>query len=469
MGGAASVAAEIRAGRRSAAEVAEAVLADVAARDGRYNCFTETTAARARAEAAAVDAAAAAGRDPGPLAGVPYAVKNLYDLEGVTTLAGSKIERDRPPAARDAFLVRRLREAGAVCVGALNMDEYAYGFTTENHHYGPTRNPHEMSSPRGRMAGGSSGGSAAAVAAGLVPLSLGSDTNGSIRVPASLCGIFGLKPTYGRLSRAGSYLFAASFDHLGPFARDCADLALAYDALQGADPDDPAQQPRPVEPVSGALGAGVSGLRVAVADDHFARNGHPEAFAAVEIAARALGATARVTVPEAPCGRAAAFLITMAEGANLHLPDLRTRPGDFDPATRDRFLAGALLPGSWLLQAQRVRAAYRAKVLPLFDSVDVILTPAAPYVAPPIGQETVEVDGQTVPVRPNLGVFTQPFSCIGLPAMAVPLADPRAAGAPGGLPIGVQVIAAPWREDLLFRAAAALERAGVASSPAPPA
>ena len=169
-----------------------------------------------------------------------------------------------------------------------------------------------------------------------------------------------------------------------------------------------------------------------------------------------------------PRGRAAAFLITMAEGANLHLPDLRARAGDFDPATRDRFLAGALLPASWLLQAQRVRAAYRARVLPLFDSVDVVLTPAAPYVAPAIGQETVEVDGQTVPVRPNLGVFTQPFSCIGLPAMAAPLADPRAAGAPGGLPIGVQLIAAPWREDLLFRAAAALERAGVASSPAPP-
>ncbi|MGG5821349.1 AtzE family amidohydrolase [Falsiroseomonas sp. HW251] len=458
---AARTAAAIRAGKAKAVDLAEQALADTAARDATCNAFTEVTAARARAEAAAVDAAIAEGRDPGPLAGVPYAVKNLFDLEGITTLAGSVIERGRPAAARDGYLVRRFKAAGAVCLGALNMDEYAYGFTTENSHYGPSRNPHDTT----RMAGGSSGGSAAAVAAGMVPLSLGSDTNGSIRVPSSLCGIFGLKPTYGRLSRTGSYLFAGSFDHLGPFARDVADLALAYDALQGADPEDHAQQWRPAEPVSGLLGKGTAGLRIAVAGGHFARNGHAEAFAAVEAAARALDATRRVEIPEAARGRAAAFLITMAEGGNLHMPDLRTRPDDFDPMTRDRFLAGALLPAHWLMQAQRVRAAYRAAALQLFDEVDVILTPATPYVAPPIGQEMIEVDGERIPVRPNLGVFTQPISCIGLPALVVPLADPRAAGAPGGLPIGVQLVAAPWKEQTLFRVAAALERAGVAASP----
>lgn len=461
--GAAGTAAAVRAGRLTAAAATEQALADIAARDGRTNAFTAVTPERARAEAAAVDAAIAAGRDPGPLAGVPYAVKNLYDLAGLTTLAGSIIERDRPPAARDAFLVRRLHAAGAVCLGALNMDEYAYGFTTENHHYGPARNPHDPA----RMAGGSSGGSAAAVAAGLVPLTLGSDTNGSIRVPASLCGIFGLKPTYGRLSRGGSYLFAASFDHLGPFARDVADLALAYDALQGADAEDPAQQWRAVEPVSGVLDAGTAGLRIAVADGHFARNGHAEAFAAAEAVSRGLGTTARIEIPEAARGRAAAFLITMAEGGNLHLPDLRTRPDDFDPMIRDRFLAGALLPAHWLQQAQRVRAAYRAAVLKLFDEVDVILTPATPYVAPPIGQDMSDVDGERIPVRPNLGIYTQPISCIGLPAMAVPIADPAGIGAPHGLPIGVQVIAAPWREDVLFRVAGALERAGIVAAPTP--
>jgi AtzE family amidohydrolase len=460
---AAKTAAAIRAGTLRAAEVAEQALADIAARDPALNAFTEVTAARARAEAAAVDEAVAAGRDPGPLAGVPHAVKNLFDLEGVTTLAGSKIERGKPPAARDAFLVRRLKAAGAVCTGALNMDEYAYGFTTENAHFGPSRNPHDPT----RMAGGSSGGSGAAVGAGLVPLSIGSDTNGSIRVPSSLCGIFGLKPTYGRLSRTGSYLFVGGIDHLGPFARDVADLALIYDVLQGADAEDPAQQRRATEPVGGALGAGTAGLRIAVAGGHFARNGHAEAFAAVEAVARALGVTKTVEVPEAARGRAAAFLITMVEGGNLHMPDLRTRPDDFDPATRDRFLAGTLLPAHWYQQAQRVRAAYRAGVLKLFDEVDVILTPATPYVAPPIGQDMIEVDGETIPVRPNLGIYTQPISAIGLPAMAVPIADPAAVGAPGGLPIGVQLVAAPWREDVLFRVAAELERSGVVAAPNP--
>jgi AtzE family amidohydrolase len=459
-----AIAAEIHAGRRRAIDVTEAALADIGARDVRYNAFTEVTATRARAEAAAVDEAVAAGRDPGPLAGVPVAVKNLYDLAGVTTLAGAKIERGRPPATRDAFLVRKLAAAGAVMLGALNMDEYAYGFTTENAHFGPSRNPHDPQ----RMAGGSSGGSAAAVAAGLVPITLGSDTNGSIRVPASLCGIWGLKPTYGRLSRQGGYLFAASFDHMGPFARSVGDLALSYDVMQGADPDDPAQHWRADEPVSPTLAAGTRGLRIAVADGHFARNGHAEAFAAVDAAARALGATAHVTIPDAPVGRAAAFLITMAEGANLHMPDLRTRPGDFDPATRDRFLAGALLPAHWVQQAQRVRAAYRTKALRVFDEADVILAPATPYVAPLIGQDMIEVDGESIPVRPNLGVYTQPISCIGLPVIAAPIADPSAIGTPGGLPIGVQLIAAPWREAALFRVAAALEAAGVCACPAIP-
>jgi AtzE family amidohydrolase len=451
----------IRSGRLRAVDAAEGALADIAARNGHYNAFTSVTADRARAEAAAVDAAVAAGRDPGPLAGVPYAVKNLFDLEGITTRAGAKVERDKPAAARDAFLVRCMASAGAVCVGALNMDEYAYGFTTENAHDGPCRNPHDP----GRVAGGSSGGSGAAVAGGLVPLSLGSDTNGSIRVPSSFCGIFGLKPTYGRLSRHGSFPFVAALDHLGPFARDVADLAACYDALQGYDPEDPAQQQRPPEPVSALLDAGVGGLRIAVADGHFARNGLPECFAAVEIVARALDATRRVTIPDAARARAAAFLITMAEAGNLHLPNLRSRAGDFDPATRDRLLAGALLPAAWYVQAQRARAAYRAKVLALFDEVDIILAPATPHVASRIGQQTITVDGQDLPVRPNVGVFTQPISFVGLPVIAAPLAEPGAAGTDANLPIGVQIIAAPWREDLAFRVAAELARRGIAGAP----
>jgi AtzE family amidohydrolase len=461
---AAATAAAIRAGRLSAAEAVERTLAAIAARNPALNAFTAVAAERARAEAKAVDAAIAADRSPGPLAGVPFAVKNLFDLHGVTTLAGSVIEKDAPPASRDAFLVRQLRAAGAICVGALNMDEYAFGFTTENTHHGPARNPHDTA----RIAGGSSGGSAAAVAAGLVPIALGSDTNGSIRVPASLCGLFGLKPTYGRLSRQGAYLFAASLDHVGPFARDVADLALAYDALQGSDADDPVQQRRMKEPVAPRLAAGTGGLRIAMLGGHFAANGLPECFHAAGIVARALEVTARVELPLAAQVRSAAMLITMAEGANLHLPDLRRRPDAFDPMTRDRFLAGALLPAHWLTQAQRVRAACRDQALALFEEVDVLIAPATPFAATPIGQDMIGIDGAAVPLRPALGAFTQPISAIGLPAMVVPLADPAAAGTTNGLPIGVQFIAAPWREDHLFRVAAALERAGVVASPSPP-
>lgn len=456
---ASDIAAQVRAGSRRAADVVDEHLADIAARNARFNAFTDITAGRARAEAAAVDAKVAAGVDPGPMAGVPVAVKNLFDLEGITTLAGAKIERETPPAARDAFLVRQMQAAGAVMLGALNMDEYAYGFTTENEHFGPCHNPHDLT----RMAGGSSGGSAVAVAGGLVPITLGSDTNGSIRVPASLCGIWGLKPTYGRLSRSGGFLFAASFDHLGPFARDVADLALAYNALQGPDAEDPAQH------WVGYSHAGTSpeigDLRIGIAGDHFTRGGHAEGFAAVAAVARALGVTRQITIPDAGMGRAAAFLITMAEGANLHLPNLRARPDDFDLGTRDRFLAGALLPAHWVQQAQRVRAAYRARALRVFDEVDVLIAPATPYVAPKIGQEMIEVEGAMIPVRPNLGVYTQPISCIGLPVIAAPIADPVALGTPGGLPIGVQLIAAPWAEEKLFRVAAALEKLGVCAAP----
>src|SRR6186713_2623947 len=204
----------------SALDATEAALARIAKHDSVLNSFTDITADRARAKARAVDAAIAAGEEVGPLAGVPFAVKNLFDVKGLSTRAGSKINRDLSPASRDATLVERMEAAGAVLTGALNMGEYAYDFTGENVHDGPSRNPHDPT----RMSGGSSGGSGSAVAAGLVAASLGSDTNGSIRVPASFCGLFGLKPTFGRLSRAGAFPFCASLDHVGPLARSALDL-----------------------------------------------------------------------------------------------------------------------------------------------------------------------------------------------------------------------------------------------------
>jgi AtzE family amidohydrolase len=452
-----TTATAVRAREISAEAIVNAALERIAARDGSLNSFTTNLADQAVADAAQVDQAIADGQDPGPLAGVPFAVKDLFDIAGVTTLAGSKINRDRPPATQDAAAIAALKAAGAVLVGGLTMDEYAYGFTTENSHYGAVHNPHDLN----RIAGGSSGGSAAAVAGGLVPITLGSDTNGSIRVPAALCGIFGLKPTYGRLSRAGVYLFASSFDHIGPFARSVQDIAAVFDLLQGPDDRDPICTTRSPESCLPQLRQGIEGLRLAVADDYFATGADPEAIAAVERVAEVLGIRQRVVLPEAQRARAAAFVITACEGSNLHLADLKSRPQDFDPATRDRFLAGAMVPGSWYLQAQRFRRWFRDQVRAVFQTVDVILAPTTPCTAPLIGQEKMVLNGVEMLVRPNLGIYTQPLSFIGLPILSVPLQ--RSAG----LPLGVQLIAAPYHEAYLLRVAALLEAQGIVSAPIP--
>jgi AtzE family amidohydrolase len=454
---AAEIARAVSAGEVSAAEVIEQTLLAIRMRDPVLNCFTAVTAERAAARARAVDLDRRSHKPLGPLAGVPFAVKNLIDVAGLPTLAGSKINRSRAPATRDAVLIERLEAAGAILVGTLNMGEYAYDFTGENVHAGPSRNPHDAS----RMTGGSSGGSAGAVAGRLVPLTLASDTNGSIRVPASFCGLFGLKPTYGRLTRTRTFPFVASLDHLGPLARSTQDLALAYDAMQGPDPQDAGCAPRAAEPVTPLLERGTRRLRIAVAGGYFRAGAGPEAFAAVDGVAAALGADRDVELPEAARARAAAYVITATEGAALHLDRLRARAQDFDPAVRDRLIAGAMVPAALVAKAQIFRRWYRDRVLELFETVDAILAPATPCTAPAIGQATLRLDGEEVPLRPNLGIYTQPISFIGLPVVAVPL--PRAP-----LPIGVQIIAAPWREDLALRIAYALERMGIAAAPAPP-
>ena len=424
------------------------------------NAYTAVTDQRATARAALLDRD---GDRALPLFGLPFAAKNLFDIAGLTTLAGSKIERDAPPATEDAVLIRRMEAAGAVLVGALNMDEYAYGFTTENTHYGPTRNPHDPT----RICGGSSGGSGAAVAAGTVPVALASDTNGSIRVPASLCGVFGLKPTFGRLSRRGSYPFVTSLDHLGPLAAGVSDLARSYDAMQGPDADDPGCAQRRVEPTFEAIERGAGGLRIAVLGGWFDHHAGPDARAAVAAVAKALGAGATVEFGDAESARAAAFVISNAQGAALHLADLRARPQDFEPLSRDRFLAGALIPAAWVARAQRVRRKAAATAARLFADWDVLLAPATPCAAPPIGTEWITIDGRRVAARPNLGVLTQPLSAIGLPVCVAPLFGVTR-GADAHLPIGVQVIAAPWREDLALRVARQLERDGVAAVPTAP-
>ncbi|MGF1569824.1 MAG: AtzE family amidohydrolase [Nodosilinea sp.] len=446
-----ALAAAIRQEDFSASALLETTLATIAAQNARYNCFTSLTVERARHQATQIDRAIATGQDPGPLAGVPFAVKNLFDIAGTVTLAGAKINQVNAPAAEDATVIDRLQRAGAVLVGALNMDEYAYGFVTINEHFGTTPNPHDLT----RMAGGSSGGSAAAVAAGLVPVTLGSDTNGSIRVPAALCGVYGLKPTYGRLSRAGAYLFSASLDHVGPLGRSVRDVATVYDVMQGADERDPICTERPPQPVMPTLTEGIQDLRLARLGGHFERGMEEAVGARCGQIAAALGVTQVVELPETQRARAAAYIITACEGSQLHLGRLRQRPMDFDPATRERFLAGALLPASWYIQAQRLRRWYRDRAREVFQSVDILLAPTTPCVAPPLDQTLLNIEGETFPLRPHLGFYTQPLSFIGLPVLSVPVYHP------GELPVGVQLIAAPYQEAKLFRLAVWLEQRGL--------
>ncbi len=450
---AARTAQAVREGRCSALALIEARLERIEALNPSLNCFTEVMAERARREAAAVDALVAAGRNPGPLGGVPFGVKDNYDVLGRVTTAGSIVNRSLPPAMADAVLLQRLTRAGAVLVGTQNMDEFAYGFTTENAHYGATRNPLDTD----RSAGGSSGGSAAAVAAGLCDFALGTDTNGSIRVPASFCGLFGLKPSFGRLPRTGTFPFVHDLDHLGHFARSVADLALVYDAIQGHDPGDLACADRAPAATSPLLGEPFTG-RVGVLGGWFVDLANDQGRAAVALVAEALGGGERVCLPGAATARAAAFILTGASGGNLHLAQLREQAGAFDPATRDRLLAGALLPANPVLQAQRYRTLFREEVAELFGTYDLLLAPATPCSAPLLGQPTIHVDGKDIPTRANIGLLTQPLSFIGLPIVAVPIRN-------GDMPIAVQLIAPPWREDLALRAAAMLEHAGVARGP----
>jgi aspartyl-tRNA(Asn)/glutamyl-tRNA(Gln) amidotransferase subunit A len=430
---AAAIAAAVRRGERTAISVVEETIATIRRLDPAIGAVTRLLDARALAEAAAVDATVAAGRDPGPLAGVPFGVKDLFDLAGLPTTAGAAMRRDAAPATRDAEAIGRMRAAGAVPVATLNMDEFAYGFATVNAAYGTTRNPHDPA----RLAGGSSGGSAAAVAAGMLPVALGSDTNGSIRVPAALCGVYGLKPTHGALPMAGVFPFVDSFDDIGPFATDLPDLAAVWRVL-------------------GGQGAPAASPRMARLGGWFARNASAAMLAAID----ALGLDT-VELPDVARARSAAYIMTAGEGGARHLPALRRRALAFDPATRDRLIAGAMMPASHYLAAQAFRERFRAAALALFARYDVLVAPAAGDVAPRIDDPVVVVDGVRVPARAHLGLFTQPLSFVGLPVIAVPLRRP------GRLPLGLQLVGAPGGEATLFAAAAALEAQGVIGSSPP--
>lgn len=424
-----------------------AALDRLVAEQGRINAFRVVMDDQAHAEAARPATGHA-------LDGIPFAVKDLFDIEGRTTLAGSVMRQGDAPATRDATAVARLQEAGAILLGTLNMDEFAYGFTGENAHTGPTRNPRDPE----HVAGGSSAGSGAAVAAGIVPFALGSDTNGSVRVPAALCGVHGLKPTFGRISRAGVAPLAWSFDHVGILARNVRDIAMVLDTIQGPDERDPAASAEPQEPTLPLLDAGISGLRIARAGGHFATGGLAEAFEATDQLAKALNATRTVELAESQRAVQASLLITSAEAASLHLEDIRARDGQFDPHTRARWIAAAMIPSVWVATAQRFRRSYQSRMKELFGEIDILITPTTPFAPPRIGQSTIVIDGKELPTRGTLGRFTAPFSFVGVPAMSVPI------DIGDRFPMGVQLVARPGNEALLLRAAASLADRGVTVS-----
>ena len=454
---AAGIANDVKAGRMTAAESVERSLAAIEAASV-LNAVTHIHANRARARAAALDREIAAGVDPGPLTGVPFAVKNLFDVSGQVTRAGSRATEGNAPATRDAFAIRALESAGAILVASTNMDELAYGFSGENAHDGDTRNPRDPS----RSAGGSSSGSAALVAAGAVPLALGTDTNGSIRVPAALSGIASLKPTYGRLSRAGVTPFVGSLDHVGIFAADCHDLALAYDAMQGQDPEDPVQSRRETDPVFPGLEPD-NPLRAARLGGYFAAPLHTDARAAIDAAAEALDSVGEVTLDLAEAARAASFILTTAEGGQHHLPGLMARPDRFGPLVRDRLRAGALVPAAWTARAQKLRRRVTDDLARMMERHDILLAPATPCPAFPLGVADWDVEGVTLPIRLGIGMFTQALTLTG-----VPIAVVSRVGGESGLPVGVQIIGRPFEEANVLRAAHRLEQAGFHIAPQMP-
>ena len=475
--GAVALAAAVRAGERTAADIVDAHLSAIAARDGDLHAFNLVTADAARAAAAEIDRRVAAGDDPGPLAGVPIALKDNLCTRGVPTTCSSKIlDGWRPPY--DATVVARLAAAGAVVVGKTNLDEFAMGSSTENSAFGPTRNPHDPS----RVPGGSSGGSAAAVAAGFAPLALGSDTGGSIRQPAALCGVVGMKPTYGLVSRYGLVAFASSLDQIGPFARSVDDAAALLEVIAGHDPADSTSIPEPVPPLRAGLRDGVAGLRIGIVRELSGDGTSPDVAARLREAAEALaaaGATVEeASVPATTLGLSAYYLIAPAEASsNLARYDgvrygLRvdaattgemneaTRTAGFGDEVKRRIMLGtyALSAGyydAYYGKAQKVRTLILRDFAAAYERFDLLLSPTSPTVAFPLGAKADD------PLTMYLNdVCTIPSNLAGHPAISVPFGTGEA-----GLPVGVQILGPALSEATMLRAAAVVEAAAPVSAP----
>ena len=465
------IAADVRAGRVRARDVVEQHLDAIASRESEIHAFTLVMASDARAQADAVDAVVSGGGDPGPLAGVPLALKDNLCTRGVETTCSSRIlEGWKPPY--DATVVQRLRDSGAIAVGKTNLDEFAMGSSTENSAFGPTRNPHDVS----RVPGGSSGGSAAAVAAGFASLALGSDTGGSIRQPAALCGVVGMKPTYGTVSRYGLIAFASSLDQIGPFANDVRDAALLLETIWGHDPLDSTSIASPLPALMSGLHEGVAGLRVGIVEELTDVEGiDPEVRAAVADAARALEAGGaivdNVSVPSTMYGLDAYYLIAPAEassnlarydgvryglrgdGDDISTMNANTRDRGFGAEVKRRIMLGtyALSAGyydAYYGQAQRVRTLIVRDFAAAYERFDVLLSPTSPTIAFEVGAKTAD------PLAMYLSdVCTIPTNLAGHCAISIPYGVDSV----HGMPIGVQILGRELADALIFRVAQALE------------
>jgi len=409
-------------------------LDDIDALNGALNCFVSISNPANKAENF---------KTPPALSSLSFGVKDLFDVEGEITRAGSRLLSADAPKDKNAPLVARLMEAGASYFGRLNMDEFAYGFATVNSHYGTTCNPHDIS----RLAGGSSGGSAAAVASGLLDFALGSDTNGSIRVPASLCGVFGLRPTHGLWPMDGVFPFVEQFDTAGPFTRTIGLMRLVFAVMSGFKEASDSSRHTVSQPITAAPLGG-----------WFRRGSDETGLAGVDEIAAFFSNQKLVEYQGAEIARSAAFLITAYEGGKLHLDKLKTSPQLYDPAVKDRLIAGALLSGDLVAQANRVADQSARELHDLLKEFDILIAPATPTVAPKISEGFIEIEGKKVSARANLGLFTQPFGPAGVPVLTVPLKRP------GKLPLGVQLIAGKGKETVLFDAAEQLVQAGIIGS-----
>jgi aspartyl-tRNA(Asn)/glutamyl-tRNA(Gln) amidotransferase subunit A len=437
----------------SPVEVTRAVLDRIEAVDPDLRAYITVLRGPALEAARRAERAIRAGRPLGPLHGVPISLKDLFATRGVLTTNGAKLTAEHVPD-RDSTVAARLAAAGAILIGKANLHEFAFGPTGVNPHYGAARNPWD----RARVPGGSSSGSAAAVAAGLCHGSMGTDTGGSVRIPAALCGIVGLKPTYGRVSRAGVTTLSWSLDHPGPMTRTVRDAALMLQAIAGYDPADPASSRGRVPRYSRLLGGDLKGVRVGLPTDYFRDLVDPEVEAAVQAAAgvlRGLGARlVEVSLPHFQYAPAISLVILSAEATAYHEPYLRSRPGDYGDDVRERLRLGHVLTATQYLNAQRARACLLDDTRAAFRRVDAILSATAPIAAPALDQTSIQWPARREDVRSALPRLTRPWNLTGLPAISVPCGF-----AAGGLPVGLQIAGRPFDEPTVLRIAHAYEQA----------